>query len=139
MDQIEAYTLLFTDSLVSNLVISLDSELIAYTMRMLDDYNKAAVVFTATIASIFANCINYFLGRVLFNFFYLANKNPGNRTHYETYSRFIIRYHVLVLSLSIVPFWGKFIILLAGFTKVNFFRVIGISGLMKLCYYAIIL
>lgn len=139
MDQIEAYTLLFTDSLVSNLVISLDSELIAHTMRMLDDYNKVVVVLTATAASIFANCINYFLGRVLFNFFYLASKNPGNRTHYETYSSFIVRYHVLALALSIVPFWGKFIIMLTGFTKVNFFRVIGISGLIKLCYYTVIL
>lgn len=139
MNQIEVYTLLFTDSLVSNLAISIDNELIVHTMKVLGDYNKAAVVLTSTAASIFANCINYFLGRVLFNFFYLAKNNVGNRVYYDAYSRFIARYHVFALALSIIPFWGKFIILLTGFTKVNFFRVIGISGLMKLCYYTILL
>ena len=138
MNQIEVYTLLFTDSLVSNLVISLDKELIFHTMKVFGDHNKVAIVLTSTTASIFANCINYFLGRVLFNFFYLTKNNMGNRV-YDAYSQFIARYHVFVLMLSIIPFWGKFIILLTGFTKVNFFRVIGISGLMKLCYYTVLL
>ena len=138
MNQIEVYTLLFTDSLVSNLVISLDRELIFHTMKVFGDHNKVAIVLTSTTASIFANCINYFLGRVLFNFFYLTKNNVGNRV-YVAYSQFIARYYVFVLMLSIIPFWGKFIILLTGFTKVNFFRVIGISGLMKLCYYTVLL
>ena len=138
MNQIEVYTLLFTDSLVSNLVISLDRELIFHTMKVFGDHNKVAIVLTSTTASIFANCINYFLGRVLFNFFYLTKNNVGNRV-YDAYSQFIARYYVFVLMLSIIPFWGKFIILLTGFTKVNFFRVIGISGLMKLCYYTVLL
>lgn len=138
MNQIEVYSLLFTDSLVSNLVISLDNELMVHTMKVLGNHNKVPIILTSTAASIFANCINYFLGRVLFNFFYLVKNNVGNRV-YDAYSQFIARYYVFALMLSIVPFWGKFIILLTGFTKVNFLRVIGISGLMKLCYYTLML
>ncbi len=139
MDQGEAYILLFTDILVSNLVITMDRELIVHTMKILGNYSKVVAVLTATVGAILANVINYFFGRIVFNFFYRNNKNASNRQHYETYSSFIIRYSVFVLTLSIVPFWGKFIILLAGFTKVSFFRVISISGLLKICYYMFIL
>ena len=138
MNQFEAYSLLFTDSLVSNLVISINRELIIDSMKIFGTYNNLLICIVATIASIIANSINYFFGRILLNIFYF----PENEQAVYALKQLVhlyLKYSVIILSLVIVPFWGRFIPLSAGFIKMNFIKVLTISALMKLCYYIYIL
>ncbi|WP_250311910.1 YqaA family protein [Rickettsia endosymbiont of Oedothorax gibbosus] len=135
MEQFEAYSLLFTDSLVGNLVISLDSELIVHSMKMFGVYNNLIIVVVATIASLVATSINYFFGIMLWRIFYFY-KNTQIHTNQQLLSQFFFKYNILILWLIFIPLWGKFIPLIAGFTKINFIRVLAISGVIKLCYYS---
>ncbi|MCC8398220.1 MAG: DedA family protein [Rickettsia endosymbiont of Labidopullus appendiculatus] len=134
MDQFEAYSLLFTDSLVGNLVISLDSELIVHSMKMFGVYNNLIILIVATIASLVATSINYFFGIMLLRIFYLA-KNAQIHTNQQLLSQFFFKYNIFILWFMLIPLWGKFIPLIAGFTKTNFIRVLAISAVIKLCYY----
>ncbi|WP_341747442.1 DedA family protein [Candidatus Tisiphia endosymbiont of Dascillus cervinus] len=134
MDQFEAYSLLFIDSLVGNLVISLDSELIVHSMRIFGVYNNLIIVTVATIASLFATGINYFFGLILLKIFYYS-KNEQVHTNHQSFSQFFLKYNIFILWFTIIPLWGKFIPLIAGFTKTRFLRVLAISSAVKLCYY----
>ncbi|WP_425362244.1 YqaA family protein [Candidatus Tisiphia endosymbiont of Mystacides longicornis] len=134
MEQFEAYSLLFTDSLVGNLVISLDSELIVYSMKMFGVYNNLIILIVATIASLVATSINYFFGIMLLRVFYLA-KNAQIYNNQQLLSQFFFKYNIFILWFMLIPSWGNFIPLIAGFTKTNFIRVLAISGVIKLCYY----
>ncbi len=135
MDQLEAYSLLFTDSLVGNLVISLDSELIVHSMKMFGVYNNLIIVVVATIASLVATSINYFFGIMLLRIFYFS-KNAQIHINQQLLSQFFLKYNIFIFWLMLMPLWGRFIPLIAGFTKINFIRVLAISGVIKLCYYS---
>ncbi|MCC8417149.1 MAG: hypothetical protein LN588_01180 [Rickettsia endosymbiont of Bryobia graminum] len=134
MNHLEAYIILFNDSLLGNLIINLDNEILIHSMSILNNYNNILIIFVATIASLIALGINYLLGRVLlrvFNYF----KTERSEVQYQLFSQFFVKYYVWVVFLIILPFWGKFIPLILGFLKIDFFRALSIIALIKLCYH----
>lgn len=136
MDQSEAYLLLFTDSFLGNLVIDLNNELIVYSMKIFSGYNNLLIIIIATIASACAASINYLLGRILSRVIALSN-NKHIQTNYRILSHLFSKYNLVIICFIIVPFWGRFIPLIAGFTKISFIRVLIISVISKLCYYCL--
>jgi membrane protein YqaA with SNARE-associated domain len=136
MDQSEAYLLLFTDSLLGNLAITLNNELIVHSMKIFGSYNNLLIVIIATIASICATSVNYLLGRILSRVIAFS-RNEDIQANYRTLSHLFWKYNLVIICLIIVPFWGRFIPLIAGFTKVRFIRVVAISTISKLCYYCL--
>jgi membrane protein YqaA with SNARE-associated domain len=134
MDQSEAYWLLFTDSLVGNLIINLNNEFIVYSMKIFAVYNHLLIIIIATIACTCATIINYLFGRVILRIFYPTKKEQLNN-NYQYFSQMFLKYNILILCLMIIPFWGKFIPFVAGFSKSNFAKVLIVSTIVKLCYY----
>jgi len=121
----ESYSLIFTDSLVSNLAINFHREFALYSAKMFGDYNAFLIVLTVTIAFLLASLLNYIFGRMLNNVFGVQNNSLAANNNF----------FYLLLIASIIPMVGKFIITLAGFKKLNPLKVLCLCGSLKLCYY----
>jgi len=134
----EAYLLLFTDTLTSNIVISLHDELMLHTMLMFGNYNSLTILLTVWAAFTCSTGINYFFGRSLLNIFYYTKDQQKLLIH-KAFVKFYQKYKFILLILSAIPILGRFILLSAGFTKINLLKVLGISAIAKLCYYTYII
>ena len=137
MNITEIYLLLFTDTLTGNLCFNISSELVIGSMKIFGNYNNAAIISIATPAFIIAAVINYIFGRICYKI--LAPWTPRERRLSEKRIAQLNNnsYVLLLLIFSCVPFFGKFILFLAGFSKLNFKNVIVIAAITKLIYYTI--
>ena len=68
MNQFEAYSLLFVDSFVSNLVIGFQNELIFHSMKMFGGYNSLIMLLVAICASLSGNVVNYIFWKNSFKY-----------------------------------------------------------------------
>ena len=140
MDQLEIYLLLFTDSLVSNFAINNSTELAIFSMKIFSSlYNPYIVLATATCAVVVAFSANYLLGNACYKILAPMNAEESNQDNSKRIEA-IRRSKLLpiILLLSGIPFFGKFIILFAGFCRVPFFKTIIIGSFGKFIYYSII-
>lgn len=138
MNQFEAYSLLFVDSLVSNLVIGFQNELIFHSMKMFGGYNSLIMLLVAVCASLSGHTVNYIFGRIVLNIFY-ASRNEQNILRHKNLTKLYYKYEIFILFLTAFPFWGCFISLFSGFFKTNFLKFLSICSLAKICYYALTL
>jgi membrane protein YqaA with SNARE-associated domain len=134
MNFTEIYLLLFTDSLVSNLAINTSSELVIHSMKVFNSYNPYVIIIISTVAFTVASCINYLFGIICHKILSpLAGeevKSAPSRIEQVHHFRY------LLLVLSFVPFFGKFIPVFAGFCRINLRLTIIIVFFVKLIYYA---
>lgn len=139
MNQIEIYLLLFTDTLVSNFAINNTTELAISSMKTFSVlYNPYIILITATCAVIVAFSANYILGIACYKILSPMNvyeSNKSNPDKIETIRNFKLLPFILLFSG--VPFFGKFIILFAGFCRIPFIKTIMIGSFAKTIYYAI--
>lgn len=134
-DGFEIYLLLFTDSFFSNLSININKELIIYTIKAFIAADNLLVIICATFANIFACIVNYCIGKILFYAINTcSNKNTANGLNQKLHA--IAEYKIQLLILSAVPFFGKFIIVVAGFVKIPLRITIYIVAILKFCYYS---
>lgn len=136
MNPLEIYTLLFTDTLVSNFAFNASSEMATSSMKIFGLHDPYIVVMVAALAFSVSCCINYVLGIICYKILSPLNSEENK----ENIKIDLVRnskYLPLLLLLSAVPFFGKFIILFAGFCKVRPMLAICIGSLAKLVYYAI--
>ena len=138
MEQFEAYSLLFADSFVSNLVIGFQNELIFHSMKMFGGYNSLIMLLVATCASLSGNAVNYIFGRIVLNIFY-ASKNEQNILRHKNLAKLYYTYEIFILFLMAFAFWGSFISLFSGFFKTKFLKFLSICSLAKICYYVLTL
>ncbi len=123
----ELYSLIFADSLVSNLAINFHREFAIDSAKMFGSYDPFLIVLISSLAFLLACFMNYILGRMLWNVFGKKESNIVTDS-----------YFYLLLILSAVPMVGKFILVLAGFKRLYWLRVLSICGTLKLCYYLFI-
>ncbi|MGL4226942.1 MAG: YqaA family protein [Rickettsia sp.] len=136
MNQFEAYSLLFVDSFVSNLVISFQNELIFHSMKMFGGYNSLIMLLVSTCAALSGNTVNYIFGRVVLNIFY-TSKNEQNILRHKNLTKLYYKYELFILFLMVFPFWGCFISVFSGFFKTKCLKFLGVGCLAKVCYYAL--
>lgn len=134
MDQYEAYSFLFSDSLFSNLMLSTNSELAINTMRILGIYDLRIVFIIALLGFIVAIVINYLCGIVGYNL-YRFSTDQTLHTRYNKVVEFFEKYGAYLLLLAGIPPFGKFIILLAGFARFGVMKTILITFVSKASYY----
>lgn len=136
---LEKYLLILSDSLFGNLAIDNSKEIAIYSVAIFGGYSSLLVLVFALAGYTVASVLNYILGRVIFNI--LKPRDEEKRKKSETNINLIrkSRFMPLVLILSAVPFWGKFVPLFSGFCRVNFKTTIGICIASKLVYYCYVL
>jgi len=131
---LELYVLLFTDSLVSNFAFNIDTELVIHSMKIFGFYDPFKILLIASLAFTLISMINYVLGLACYNIL-VSEKDRAESANSRIRAFRESKYLFLILMLSAAPFYGKFVVLFAGFCRVRFERVIIISALSKLVYY----
>ena len=140
MNCFENYTLLFTDTLTSNLVFIFKSEMALSIMKVFGYYDVWLMVIIASFANICAGVINYIFGITTFKI--LKSPAHNSNDHINQLSQIRInkfkksQFIPIFLLLASVPFWGKFVLLFAGFIRLNFVKTIIITSFAKIVYYA---
>lgn len=130
----EAYLLLFVDSFVSNLVFSTSDEIIFNTMKVFDTYNNYIILAVVSSAYFLAIIINYFFGVVCYTLLMTtvsADKTGKDRIIAVKENKYL----PLIIFLSFVNFYGKFIILFMGFCRVNIYLVISLALTSRILSY----
>ena len=136
MDQIEIFTLLFTDTLTSNLVFNTSTELVLHSMKMFGIYNADLTILIASIAYMFACIVNYVLGMVSYKVLSPLSKEEAT-TNINIDKIRKNKFLSLLLMISAYPFFGKFIILFAGFCRIRLILVLAIGVSTKIAYYTL--
>ena len=139
MDILETYILLFTDTLVSNFAFNISTELAIHSMKIFGLYNSYLIILTASLAFMFAGCINYLLGILCYKILspLSSREVAGGNINTEKMRR--SKYLPLFLMLGGVPFFGKFITLFAGFCKVNPALTITVCTSARFTYYSMLM
>ena len=139
MDLIETYALLFTDSLVSNFAINFSDELVIHSMKVFGSYDSYLIVIVASFAFLISACINYIFGVLCHNILapFRPQEEGASKINPEQIRSH--KYLILMLMLSAIPFFGKFVILFAGFCRVPPMLAIFVGSASRLVYYSILM
>ena len=140
MSQFEIYLLLFTDVLTANLAFNTSSEIVLDTMNLFGNYNyhKQLMLSVALIAYAFSIGINYILGVACYK---ISSPAKEEQIQLNTKINSIKNSKLLavIIAISFLPFFGKFIVLFSGFCRIKFKTVLIISILAKLVYYSFLI
>lgn len=118
MNNIEAYWLLFTDSLISSLILPLNEVLVFKVMLYFNTYNRFFMLITATLGSSIGGVINWCLGRVMI---YVRSKYGKTDKVFNYYKSVIIG---LIIFLAWVPILGSLITVISGRLKLSLYCLI---------------
>jgi membrane protein YqaA with SNARE-associated domain len=135
MDQSEAYAFLFTDVVFSNLVITARLEIALPVMKALGFYSNHMMLLYASLGIISAFVLNYIFGIVLYNL-YRFSTDQKIMARYLKLADIFKKYGGLLLLFSFIPNIGKFIPLVAGFTRFGIIKTILYAAISKMLYYA---
>lgn len=134
MTELNPYLSLFEDSFISTFALSIRSELIIYVMKIWGDYSNLYIFLVATLGASLSLFLDYLIGTVLYKIF-LTYGDENMVVRYAKIQSIFHKYGNTILSLSFVPYAGKFIPLIAGFTRYGRARSLVLSVISKACYY----
>jgi membrane protein YqaA with SNARE-associated domain len=135
MDHSEAYAFLFTDVVFSNLVITARSEIALPVMKALGFYSNHVMLLYAFLGIVSAFILNYIFGIVLYNL-YRFSTDQKIMERYLKLADIFKKYGILLLTFSFIPNIGKFIPLVAGFTRFGIIQTVLYAAIGKMLYYA---
>ncbi len=138
MNLMENYSLLFTDTLFANFVFSFTDEIAIKAMLVFDTYPKYLIALTALGAYIIACLINYYMGKICYNILAPMNKNEQELMNQRLVLMRGSRIFKFIFLFSAAPFYGKFLILFAGFCKVNLKQTLLITIISKIIFLSIL-
>ena len=139
MSLFETYTLLFIDTLVSNFAFNSSTEIAIYAMKVFDLYNAYLVILVTSFAFMLAACVNYVFGIACYKILSPLQAEEGELSTNRIDKIKSSKYLPLFLMLSALPFFGKFIMLFAGFCKIRPLQAIAIGFGARLIYYSLIM
>ncbi len=136
MEHLEIYLLLFTDTLVSNFAFNNSTELAIFSMKIFGLHNPYIVILTASSAVIIAYYVNYILGIACFKILSpMSHEENGTENSKKIEAIRTFKFLPLILLLSGIPFFGKFVILFAGFCRTPIIMTIIVGTVAKFIYY----
>jgi len=138
MTQFEIYLLLFTDVLTANFAFNTSSEIVLDTMKLFGNYHKPLMLLVALIAYAFSIGINYILGVICYKILTPLGEEQ-NQLNAKINSIKNFKLLPIIIAISFLPFFGKFIVLLTGFCRIKFKMVLLISVITKLVYYSFLI
>lgn len=134
MTQLEAYFFLFTDSVFSNLVISAKQELALYTMKTLGTYDLYLVFAYALSGAVIATILNYLAGIIGYNL-YRFSTDQKIQLRYQKTTILFEKYGKYFLFFAATPYFGKFTIFVAGFTRFGLIQTLLYTTISRVLYY----
>ncbi len=104
-------------------------------MKIWGNYDNLYILLAATLGVSIGMLMDYMMGIVLYKIFLKYNNDENTVARYEKIKGLFNKYGNNILCLSFVPYLGKFIPLIAGFTKYSPARTLILSIFSKACYY----
>lgn len=139
MERIESYSLLFTDSFISNIAFYSSSEMVIYVMHALGSYHTTLMIFLATLGFAFSILVNYWFGRMLYKIYKSSIDNDVATQNYDMISKFLLQYAIIILPFNMVPLIGSLILVIAGFVNFSLMQTLLVSIISRLIYYILVI
>ena len=134
MDLTEAYLYLFTDSIMSSLVVIPNNALVYDLLRYFGGYNSLYMMALAILGGIIGSMLNFGLG-YLFRSFKVSTPHQRNSASLLQIEKYFISYGKYLLIFSYLPFFGGLLTTFAGLTMINFRFFIILVTISKCGYY----
>ncbi len=130
----EILWLICVDTIWGNLAINNAEEIMIESVK---NFHNTNIAFTlAAIGGvIIASLFNYFFGKIIFKILYPESAHERAIVDANISKVQTLKILPLLLALTFIPFWGKFIILFAGVCALPLKRVLPITVITKLIYY----
>lgn len=139
MNYQELYSLIFIDSFVANIVFCFANEIAVETVKVFNNYNVILIIILASSASILAYYIDYLFGRVVFQIVKPFQKEDGKVATEQFRKLSDNNYFKILLMISALTIYGKFIIFFAGFARINSKYIMLTALIMRPIYYSYML
>ena len=134
MDRFEAYSFLLSDTIFGNILLYAHSEFVLYAMKRLGGYKSEIILAIAVLGFSISVIFNYFCGAALYKL-YKASVDEEKRVNYQKFHSFFQQYGIYLLCSNIIPVFGGYISLLAGFASFGLWRSLVIAVASKVIYY----
>src|SRR5688500_6946717 len=108
MNILEAYWLLFTDTLVAIIFFTFKGEMINQTMVHFGIYDKKMIILISALAASMSGIINYLMGIMFYNI-YKGSSDPILKQNYYKLQATFGRKRIWLLILNVTPIAGKFV------------------------------
>lgn len=136
MSDWELFWFIFTDTLLSNLIVSFRSELAAWAAPKLSELSEFKIYSATFLAVMLASGINYFFGIIFEKFIKAISTRTSKKTNnIGVFKSFYNNYGLYLLFLGFIPVYSKLLAMFAGFARYNFLITIFMIGALKTCYY----
>lgn len=135
----ETYTMLFVDTLVSNFAFNSSTELSIHAMKIFGHYNGYLIIIISSLAFMISSCVNYIFGMACYKILSPLNAKEGAKKDERIKKLRSSPYLPLMLMLSAIPFFGKFVMLFSGFCKIPPIKSITIGSGSRLVYYSLLM
>jgi membrane protein YqaA with SNARE-associated domain len=134
MDNITLYKSLFLDSFVSHLFFSLSDEYFIWAMSLFHRADNSIIVCIASFGYMFSIIFNYFVGILLYKFCFKYLSRDLYMLYKKTKHNFN-DYWFIILSLTLVPIFGKLLFVFLGFFNTKPAATLVFGTLIKILYY----
>jgi membrane protein YqaA with SNARE-associated domain len=134
MDKFEAYSFLLSDSVFGNILLYAHSEFVLYAMKSLGGYDTETMLAVAIGGFSIAVMLNYLCGSVLFRLYRSSVPQEKQNNYWKLHNLFH-KYGYYFLYSNIIPLFGSFIPLLAGFFAFGLYRSIALAVMSKMIFY----
>jgi membrane protein YqaA with SNARE-associated domain len=136
MDLIEAYSYLFTDSLVTAILFVPSEELVIDVMRIFGSYDNYLIFLLAAVGSTVGSCANWVFGTFLRK---CVNREPfKDREKPLAHAEKLFKKHgKWSLLFSFVPLWGGLLTTAAGTLRSNFLEFLTLVTIGKFLFYGV--
>jgi membrane protein YqaA with SNARE-associated domain len=134
MNKFEAYIFLLSDSFFGNILLYAHNEFVLYAMKHIGGYENRIMLLVSLVGFTISCLFNYFCGTVLY-ILYKSTVNSAKQSNYWVLHRFFHKYGHYLLCTSIIPLFGSFAPLFAGFASFGALRSVGLSVVSKAIFY----
>lgn len=133
MDKVEAYSFLFMDSFMGNLVLPPHIPYVQYAMTVFGGYNHMLIAIFALHGMVLGLMVDFALGKLLQS---ISKNNmiQAKEASYIKIRHFLQKYYYLLVVIFLLPSFGAIYSVALGFFNMSFFRMITFSLLANGAY-----
>lgn len=134
MNLIEAYSYLFSDTILSAMILPIYSELVFDTMKIFGNYNSLLMIIIASLGGLVGNIINWLLGNVLISVKKISiNPSPD----YSRLQSILNDWQIFIMFGYFIPIIGSLLVVLTGFFRISLKKIVIIILPVNIIIYSI--
>jgi len=133
----EILSFIVVDTLSSNLFFIPSSELAVWVVPKLSALSISLLLSLTFIGVLLAHLINYVFGRIIVNILVPVAGNKEVVANIDVLKEIYKKFGYYLLTIAFIPVFGKFVVLIAGFTRFKWFPAVLIATVVKVVFYGV--